>query len=141
MPLLMRYPRAIRAGVKADQFSLGIDIAPTVLDATGLTPPRTMEGRSLVPLWRGRTASWRESFLIEYYSDRVFPRVVNMGYKAVRTHEWKYIRYTELTDMDEIYHLGTDPYELKNRIRDPKASQPLAELKALLAQHAGQAAG
>jgi N-acetylglucosamine-6-sulfatase len=94
-----------------------------------------MQGRSLVPLWKGRTASWRESFLVEYYSDRVFPRIANMGYRAVRTHEWKYIQYTGLAGMDELYNLAADPYELTNRFKDPKAQQPLAELKAMLAEH------
>jgi hypothetical protein len=35
----------------------------------------------------------RKDFLIEYYSDKVFPRIRNMGYEAVRTRQWKYIRY------------------------------------------------
>ena len=132
MPLLMRYPRRIRAGSAIDQLALGIDMAPTILDAAGVKTPVSVQGRSLTPLWQGRQSSWRESFLVEYFSDRVYPRVVNMGYQAVRTHEWKYIHYTELKGMDELYHLGSDPYELRNRIDDPKARQPLAELKAEL---------
>ena len=132
MPLLMRYPRSIRGGMRVDQFALGIDIAPTILDAAGVKAPEHIQGRSLKPLWGGRQSGWRESFLIEYFSDAVFPRVANMGYQAVRTHEWKYIHYTELPGMDELYHLESDPYELHNRIGDPKARQPLAELKAEL---------
>jgi len=27
---------------------------------------------------------WRDSFLIEYFSDKVFPRISRMGYQAVR---------------------------------------------------------
>ncbi len=133
MPLLMRYPRRIRAGARVDQFALGIDIAPTLLDAAGVAAPAAMQGRSLAPLWKARQPGWRESFLIEYFSDRVFPRIVNMGYQAVRTHEWKYIHYTALEGMDELYHLRSDPYELRNRIDDAAARQPLAELKAELA--------
>ena len=56
--------------------------------------------------------------MIEYFSDTVFPRVLNMGYQALRTERWKYIRYTELRNMDELYDLAADPYELKNLIVD-----------------------
>ena len=137
MPLLMRYPRRIRPGTRVDQFALGIDVAPTVLDAAGVPIPAPVQGQSLARLWSGRQPRWRESFLIEYFSDRVFPRIVNMGYQAVRTHEWKYIHYTELAGMDELYHLPSDPYELCNRVNDPKALEPLAELKAELARLLG----
>ena len=35
--------------------------------------------------------------------------------------------------MDELYHLPSDQYEMKNRIADPAARQALAELKAEMA--------
>ena len=63
---------------------------------------------------------WREDFLVQYYSDTVFPRIRNMGYQAVRTDRWKYIHYRELDNADELYDLKADPFELDNRIaRDP----------------------
>ena len=43
---------------------------------------------------------------IEYYSDTVWPRIRNMGYKAVRTDRWKYIQYTELDGMDGQLFFG-----------------------------------
>ena len=93
-----------------------------------------MQGRSLVPLLKGKNSRWRDSFLIEYYSDRVFPRIVNMGYKAVRTGRWKYIHYLELEGMDELYDLRTDPYEMKNLINQTRAGKPLGEMKKELAR-------
>ena len=57
--------------------------------------------------------------MIEYFSDTAFPRILKMGYQALRTERWKYIRYTELQNMDELYDLAADPYELKNLIADP----------------------
>jgi N-acetylglucosamine-6-sulfatase len=77
--------------------------------------PEDMQGRSLVPVLRGAAPDdWRTSFLIEYNSDTVFPRVRNMGYRAIRTSRWKYIRYMELEGMDELYDLLHDPYEMTN---------------------------
>ena len=129
MPLLVRYPRVIKAGTIRDEFALNIDLAPTLLELAGLSPPANTEGRSLVPLLKGPRSEWRTSFLIEYYSDKVFPRIQKMGYKAVRTERWKYIHYLELDGMDELYDLKADPYEMKNIINQPKAAKPLAEMK------------
>ncbi|MFV1965287.1 MAG: sulfatase [Pirellulaceae bacterium] len=119
-PLLVRYPRLIECGRVIDEFALSIDLAPTLLDLAGATAGNTMDGHSWVPLLRGETPDhWRTSFLIEYYTDRVFPRVHKMGYKAVRTRRWKYIRYSELDGMDELYDLKTDPYEMRNLVGNP----------------------
>lgn len=129
MPLLVRYPKAIKAGTVRDEFALNIDLAPTLLELAGVAVPGTMQGRSLVPLLQGKRPAWRNSFLIEYYSDKVFPRVLQMGYKAVRNGRWKYIHYLELDEMDELYDLKTDPYEMKNLIHQPCAAKTLAEMK------------
>jgi N-acetylglucosamine-6-sulfatase len=129
VPLLMRYPRLIRPGSKIGASVLNIDLAPTMLELAGIPGAMKTHGRSWLPLFQGRGKDWRESFLIEYFSDRVMPRVVNMGYQAVRTRRWKYIRYSELTGMDELYDLQSDPYELKNRIGDPASATTLAALK------------
>jgi N-acetylglucosamine-6-sulfatase len=129
MPLLMRYPGAIGQGLVRDEFALNIDLAPTLLQLGGVAVPPTMQGQSLVPLLRGRRVPWRKSFLIEYYSDKVFPRIVQMGYKAVRNERWKYIHYLELDGMDELYDLKTDPFEMRNVINHPPAMKALAGMK------------
>ncbi len=129
MPLLVRYPKLIKSGIVVEEFALNIDLAPTLLELAGVVLPAAMQGRSLGPLLRGARPAWRNSFLIEYYSDKVFPRIRQMGYKAVRDHRWKYINYFELAGMDELYDLQTDPYEMKNLINEPGATRIVAELK------------
>ena len=129
MPLLIRYPKAIKAGTVRNEFALNIDLAPTLLELAGTSAPNTMEGRSLVPLLKGVKTEWRKSFLIEYYSDKVFPRIRQMGYKAVRNERWKYIHYLELEGMDELYDLKADPYEMRNIIRQPGAAKILDAMK------------
>ena len=129
MPLLVRYPKATRSGTARNELVLNIDLAPTLMELAGVTAPNTMQGRSLVPLLEGKRPVWRDSFLIEYYSDRVFPRVLQMGYKAVRNGRWKYIHYLELEGMDELYDLKTDPYELKNLIDETRAARARGQIK------------
>ncbi len=129
MPLLVRYPKVVRPGTVREEFALNLDLAPTLLELAGVPAPESMQGRSLVPLLQGRRTPWRDSFLIEYFSDRVFPRILRMGYKAVRNERWKYIRYLELEGMDELYDLRTDPYETKNLLAAPAAGRALPVMK------------
>lgn len=132
IPLVIRYPGLIRPGSRFREFALNVDIAPTVLELAGLPPPDGVHGRSLLPVLRGKPGSWRRSLLVEHHSDRVFPRVEKMGYQCVRTARWKYIHYTDLSGMDELYDLEGDPYEMKNVIGNAAARNHLAEMQAEL---------
>ncbi len=134
IPLLIRYPSMIRPGTRIDKIALNLDLAPTLLEMAGLGPLEGVQGHSLVPLLKGDARSWRDSFLIEYFTDKVFPRVANMGYRCLRTEQWKYIHYTELAGMDELYDLSNDPYEMKNRIHDVVAQLVLTRMKRDLEQ-------
>jgi N-acetylglucosamine-6-sulfatase len=128
IPLVVRYPPRIPAGRVVDSLVLGLDLAPTIVEAAGLPPDAGHQGRSLWPLLGGREASWRRSFLVEYWSDTVFPRIRNMGYQAVRTTRHKYIRYGELSGMDEIYDLAADPDETTNLVGSKGGERLLADL-------------
>jgi N-acetylglucosamine-6-sulfatase len=119
IPLLMRLPSRIRPGLRPPAMALSLDIAPTALELAGVRPTAPLHGRSLMPLFRAAT-SFRDAALFEYFSDTVFPRIRNMGYRAVRTKDWKLIHYTELPGADELYNLQADPCELRNLI----ASEP-----------------
>tara|TARA_R110002049_G_scaffold50370_1_gene142933 strand:+ start:20665 stop:22107 length:1443 start_codon:yes stop_codon:yes gene_type:complete len=135
VPLLVRYPRAITAGSLVDAFALSIDLAPTVLELAKVDRSIALDGQSLVPLFGGTPpANWRTSFLIQYNTDTVFPRVHKMGYRAIRTAGWKYIQYRELDGMDELYNLRSDPYEMHNLIDQPSAKSEQKRLKAQLAE-------
>jgi N-acetylglucosamine-6-sulfatase len=110
IPMLIRYPPMFKADSHPEQFFLSVDVAGLCL-------------RQELPPARGE-------FLIEYFSDKVFPRIKNMGYQAVRTQKWKYIQYRDITGADELYDLVNDPFEMKNVILDPRA--PRAEMQARL---------
>ena len=141
VPLLVRYPKLVKAGALIDEFALSIDLAPTMLDLGGLNEESRpkLDGRSLVSLMRGDTPDdWRQSFLIQYNTDTVFPRVLKMGYRALRTERWKYIRYLDLKEMDELYDLQADPYEMTNLIDASDAQEALVELKAELSEMSGR---
>jgi N-acetylglucosamine-6-sulfatase len=129
IPLLMRLPSVVPAGRSIDELALNIDLAPTLLELCGAPTAQGMHGRSLVPLLRGERAPWRDSFVIEYFSDRVFPWVEKMGYLALRTRRYKYIHYVDLAGMDELYDLDADPYELANLAGQDAGRAALERLK------------
>jgi len=134
IPLIIRYPRLARAGATPTQMVQTIDLAPTVLELAGIPDTVTRHGTSLVPLLDGSATAWRSSVLIEYYSDRVFPRIRDMGYQAVRTERYKYIQYVELPGMDELYDLEADPFELDNLMGSEAGRRLLPDLQAELSR-------
>ncbi|MEJ7638348.1 MAG: sulfatase/phosphatase domain-containing protein [Singulisphaera sp.] len=137
IPLLMRYPKRIPSGITLDALVLNVDVAPTLLELGGAELPRNLHGRSLLPLLADASAPWRTSFLAEYFYNRgQTPRFPT--WQAVRTERWKYIRYPDQDGMDELYAVGADPHEMKNRIDDPRAATPLQDLKAELGRLLGQ---
>lgn len=136
IPLLMRLPGVIAPRTEPGEMVLSLDLAPTLLELGQVAAPADRYGRSLVPLLRGgRPATpWRTEFLVEYFSDKVFPRINQMGYRAVRTARWKLINYTDLAGMDELYDLETDPYEMENLARDAASGATLQQMRSTLAR-------
>jgi arylsulfatase A-like enzyme len=137
----VRYPKRIPAGSRFEQMTLAIDIAPTFLELAGGRPGPHIQGRSLVPLMKGRGKSWRKSFLIEYYNEAAWPWIVGMTYKAVRTDTHKLIHWVHKEGMDELYDLEKDPYEMTNVFSDPAHAAVrknlTAELRKLVAASVG----
>lgn len=131
IPLLVRYPGVVKPGTRLGQMALSIDVAPTLLDLADVRAPRSMQGRSLVPLLKGKKASWRDSFLYAYYREDWVPGLPTMF--AVRTERWKYIHCPDVPgDIDELYDLENDPHELRNLAIDPAHKDRLAEMEAEL---------
>ena len=138
IPLVIRYPSLAMAGSTPPETVLSLDIAPTLLEVAGLRPGAKIQCRSLLPVLKKEVREWRESFLIEYFSDTVYPRIRNMGYVAARTSRHKYINYRELQGMDELYDLDKDPYEETNLIDRPDARETLQKMQAELRSLIGQ---
>ena len=62
MPLIVRYPKEIKAGSVNTRLGMNIDFGPTMLDYAGVAIPSVMQGVSLRPLLQGNTpADWRTS--------------------------------------------------------------------------------
>jgi len=130
MPFLVRWPAAIKPGARSDAMALNVDFAPTFLDAAGLSAAAGMQGRSLLPIWRGRPpADWRTSMYYRYYHD---PGDHNTrAHYGVRTRSHKLIHFWK-KDQWELFDLVNDPAELNNLYGTPGHEQLTAALKAEL---------
>jgi N-acetylglucosamine-6-sulfatase len=121
-PFIARYPGRIKAGARVKDLVICQDIAPTLIQLAGGSPGPQIQGRSLLPLLAGKRAGWRKSFLMEYWAENAYPWLVGMTYKAVRTDRHKYIRWISRSrngELDELYDLDRDPYEVANVINRP----------------------
>jgi len=125
IPLLIRYPALFPKPVRPPGLTLSIDIAPTALQMAQAMIPPSMQGLRI-------QAAKRDHFQIEYSSDTVFARIRNMGYRAVRGTNWKYIEYKELAGSDEFYDLANDPFELHNQIANPNYKTQIDKARRLL---------
>lgn len=127
-PMLVRYPRMIRAGSTANNMVLNTDLAPTFLDLAGVRIPEWMQGQSLVPFLKGdEPKSWRRDWLYEYFE---YPGPHNVRKnRGVRTERYKLIHYYEAPEEFELYDLQEDPGELHNLYGEPRTAPLARELR------------
>jgi N-acetylglucosamine-6-sulfatase len=97
------------------------DLAPSLLDLCGARALKDITGLSWKPLLEGRTVQWRDAFLYEYNYEKQFPYTPNV--RAIRTEEWKFIRYPSGDGgpdnyTAELYDLRNDPMEMRNLAND-----------------------
>jgi N-acetylglucosamine-6-sulfatase len=143
-PFVLRYPRRARAGERLRDLVICQDIAPTLVELGGGRPGPQVQGRSLLPLLAGRRRGWRKSFLIEYWAEQAMPWLVGMTYKAVRSDRYKLIRWVNRAsdgELDELYDLEHDPFELKNLARSARHARVRSALRREMRRLVADAAG
>lgn len=119
VPLLVKFPGKIEAGITLDQMVMNIDIAPTLLEIAGMEQiPDQIQGKSFLPLLQQKDVEWRDRIFYEYYWEMAYPSTPTIF--AVRTDEYKFIFNHGLWGINELYNIKEDPYEMNNLIRDPE---------------------
>jgi arylsulfatase A-like enzyme len=125
VPLLISGP-GIRAGVHVSDVVSNVDLASTILAATGVRPGRAQDGRSLLPLLRG-SASWPgRTVLLEGG-----PPGSVTDYEGLRSPEYSYVEWAN--GERELYDLRRDPDQLRNVVADPAYAGTVTGLSARLA--------
>ncbi|QDV16002.1 Arylsulfatase [Gimesia panareensis] len=89
-PLIVSWPGRIKQAVRTEAMVSWIDILPTLVDVAGGTPPERIDGRSFLPVLKGKTDAHRDVIFTTHSGDgnnNVYP------IRAARTLDgWKYIR-------------------------------------------------
>ncbi|MDA0835452.1 MAG: sulfatase-like hydrolase/transferase [Planctomycetota bacterium] len=111
-PLIVRWPGVIAPGSECDTPIVLTDLVPTLLDAAGIDPAKTvgpLDGANIMPLLRGESMPERPLFWH-------FPNYTNQGSRpagAIRDGDWKLIENFE-DDNLELYNLTEDESEVND---------------------------
>ena len=151
VPLIISYPPAVRRGVREPALVSLIDIVPTVLSLQKIRVPDSMQGWCL-PV--NPNIDRRTSIVSEYGAGgpsfgladlEAAPRP--FGYKTliqslrwreaegrrkmIRMGDWKYV-HDPMGDIDELYHMIKDPWELENLAAEPAQAGQVAAMRTQL---------
>jgi N-acetylglucosamine-6-sulfatase len=127
VPLLVWAPGLVKAKSVVEETIMNVDLAPTFLELAGIEKPQHMQGESFTKLLSGQKVPWRNRVFYEYFWEAAFPSTPTIF--AVRTDRLKYIYNYGGWDINELYDLEKDPYEMNNLIRDDNYKKDGLKLK------------
>ncbi|MBI4894025.1 MAG: sulfatase [Acidobacteria bacterium] len=120
-PLIVRYPRLLKAGAVIDTPVSSVDFLPTFCQAAGVAPGE-VDGVSLMPLLGGGKLKPRPLFWH-------YPHYSNQGGEpgsAIREGRWKLIEFHQ-GGRRELFDLDQDPGETRNLIsKEPAVARKRA---------------
>ncbi|MBX7107053.1 MAG: sulfatase-like hydrolase/transferase [Chitinophagales bacterium] len=123
IPIFMRYPGLISAGTEInDNLAMNIDIAPTILDFAGITDTFGMQGVSLLKMMNNTVQ--RKEMLYEFFNKDCVPDI-----RAVRSLDFKYVKYNCSQITEELYDLNGDPLETTNLVNTPAYASVLQQYR------------
>jgi arylsulfatase A-like enzyme len=151
VPLVVSLKGASWSGATENSPVSLIDVVPTLLELQNIPVPKSMEGSLLpgvCPVERKEAAfSEYGAGGAPYMMKHLLKRPVTRGLdpliatlkereaeglrKMVRTEKWKFI-HDPLGDLDELYDLENDPWELHNRIPGNSNAREIDELRERL---------
>ena len=135
IPFIIKTPEKFKTqtapgSVKQD-FLSSADIYPTILDIAGIQAENfdrlALQGKSILPLLRGESVQWRDSVFTEFYG----VNNASVSMISVRHGDMKY--GWNCSNIDELYDLKDDPYEMNNLIKDSQYAIVLSELREIMA--------
>lgn len=129
VPLIIFDPKAEVQGT-IEELALNIDIAPTIIDFANLEIPNVMQGKSLLPFTKKEVENWRDQFVCEHLFE--IPQIPKS--EGLRTKQWKYFRYIDHPEVEELYDLEKDPLETNNLALDPAWQAMVAKFREELNQ-------
>ncbi len=129
MPFLVRWPSVITPGTKSRALIQNIDYAPTFLDAAGVTIPKDIQGRSLLPLFKNNAhaaTDWRDAIYYAYYENASAHAVP--VHDGIRTQHHKLLFFPRGQQW-QLFDLTKDPQEMQSIHKTPEYQPVLQALQ------------
>lgn len=125
VPLLIRYPVAVKAGSRIDFLISNVDLMPTLLGLCGAAIPAGVQGRNLAPLLLAGSGERPESVFAEgrMGSDAEWRMMVRGFDKLV---------IGKAGEVTHLYNLSEDPFEMHNQSSSRADRRRKDELTTLL---------
>ncbi len=134
VPLIIYDPRmqSTQAGQTRDAMTLNVDVAPTILKAAMLLPPKNMQGSDIASLYLDENPQeWRNDFYYEHPTISNIDRIPSS--EALVNKEWKYFYWPDY-EHEQLFHLTEDPHETKDLAQLPKFLDQLNLMRARFKQ-------
>ena len=128
MPFVVRWPGKIKPGSVSNAIIQNIDYGPTFLELAGAKIPESMQGKSLVPIFKAageKPKGWRDSIYYRYSGERTHNVAAHDG---VRTADHK-IFWVPKTKEYQLFDMKKDPQEMKSVHNDPAYAVVFNEMK------------
>jgi arylsulfatase A-like enzyme len=130
VPMIVRDPRMQKdkLGKPIDDFTLNIDLAPTILGAAAIETPSVMQGRDFSVLYteEGDTTPWRTEFFYEHpvhLREDIIP-----ASEALVRKDYKYMLWPNY-DVEQFFDLKNDKYELNDLIKSEGHQKLIEEMR------------
>ncbi len=126
-PLLIKWPNKITPGTTEDEMVQNLDFAQTFLEVAGVTAPKDMQGKSLVPILTGKKETWDRDAVYYHYYEYPAEHAVKRHY-GIATKDYKIIHFYHDVNEWELYDRKKDTKEVNNVYDDPKYAEVVKEM-------------
>ena len=124
VPLLLSRPGAVHTVISGNVMNC-LDIPATIRKETGLAPDPLNHG-SVLPETAAESEKCPKEVLVTSNGQQFGLYTT----RCIRTEKYKYV--WNLTDIDELYDLESDPGEKRNLIKDPAMTEVIKQLREKL---------
>ena len=134
VPLIVHDPRmpSTKAGATNDALTLNVDLAPTILTATGVAIPSGMQGQD----FRGFICKMaRRVGAPTFFYEHATIRDVNFipSSEALVNKSWKYIYWPDFK-VEQLFDLEADPLEENDIVQAAEAQAQLQQMRLRFAE-------
>jgi arylsulfatase A-like enzyme len=128
-PLIVKWPGVTNKKMTTNSMVQNLDFAETILDMAGLPVPADMQGKSMVPVLKGRQkGNLHDALYYHFYENQEHKVAKHIG---VRTDRYKLIFFYENNEW-ELYDLQEDKTEMNNVYDSPAYKSVREKLKTQL---------